>query len=222
LLAAVHRGGSRAVFHHLTNNLDWDYKAPEDFAAFRQEAEVRQFRYSLEVFNPNVDAGIPAREIGAFLNDHIVRTLAGVPSAGRPLFLRIPYKGPGPLEELVAYDPNLIVGILGGRAGDESRPGKGDPAHCREKMEDGLTAVLVDIIRNCKDTDYGIVANHDIFIWVVCPAGRNLALFSWERTDLRTLQGRWKWEFKWGKYSRTPKHRAKVRYEPPKEIVNIE
>jgi hypothetical protein len=40
-----------------------------------------------------------------------------VPSAGRPLFLKIPYNGPGALEELVAYDPGLIVGILGGGAG---------------------------------------------------------------------------------------------------------
>jgi hypothetical protein len=100
-----------------TNNIDWDYKALGEFAAFRQEAETKQFRYFLEVFNPNVDAGIPARRIGAFLNDHIVRTLAGVPSAGRPLFLKIPYNGPGALEELVAYDPALIVGILGGSAG---------------------------------------------------------------------------------------------------------
>jgi len=51
------------------------------------------------------------------LNDHIVRCLAGVTSAGRPVFLKIPYNGPGPLEELVAYDPHMIVGILGGSAG---------------------------------------------------------------------------------------------------------
>ena len=100
-----------------TNNLDWDYRTLEEFAAFRREAETKQFRYLLEVFNPNVDTGIPALQIGAFLNDHIVRTLAGVPSVGRPLFLKIPYNGPGPLEELVAYDPGLIVGILGGSAG---------------------------------------------------------------------------------------------------------
>ncbi len=43
--------------------------------------------------------------------------LAGVTSVGRPLFLKIPYNGPGPLEELVSYDPSLIVGILGGSAG---------------------------------------------------------------------------------------------------------
>ncbi len=100
-----------------TNNIDWDYKALEDFAAFREEAEAKRFRYFLEVFNPNVDPGISPREIGAFLNDHIVRTLAGVPSVGRPLFLKIPYNGPGPLDELVSYDPSLIVGILGGSSG---------------------------------------------------------------------------------------------------------
>ncbi len=100
-----------------TNNIEWDYKALEDFAAFRQEAETKRFRYFLEVFNPNVDPGIPARDIPGFLNDHVVRTLAGVPSPGRPLFLKIPFNGPGPLEELVAYDPRLVVGILGGSAG---------------------------------------------------------------------------------------------------------
>ncbi len=100
-----------------TNNIDWDYKALEDFAAFRLEAEAKRFRYFLEVFNPNVDPGIPAAAIPGFLNDHIVRTHAGVTSSGRPVFLTIPYNGPGPLEELVAYDPKLIVGILGGGSG---------------------------------------------------------------------------------------------------------
>jgi hypothetical protein len=100
-----------------TNNINWDYKALEDFAAFRLKAESKRFRYFLEVFNPNVDPGIGATTIPGFLNDHIVRTLAGVTAAGRPVFLKIPYNGPGPLEELVAYDPNLVVGILGGSSG---------------------------------------------------------------------------------------------------------
>jgi hypothetical protein len=100
-----------------TNNIDWDYKALEDFHEFRLEAERKQFRYFLEVFNPNVDPGIPDKKVAGFLNDHIIRTLAGVTSVGRPLFLKIPYNGPGPLEELVAYDSRLIVGILGGSAG---------------------------------------------------------------------------------------------------------
>jgi hypothetical protein len=100
-----------------TNDIDWDHRSLRDFADFRIEAERTGFRYFLEVFNPNVDPGIPDREVAAFLNDHIVRTLAGVTEAGRPLFLKIPYNGPGPLEELVSYDPHMIVGILGGSAG---------------------------------------------------------------------------------------------------------
>ncbi|MCC5841264.1 MAG: hypothetical protein JJT96_14195 [Opitutales bacterium] len=100
-----------------TNNIDWDYKSLQDFHDFRLEAERKRFRYFLEVFNPNVNPGIPAQKVDAFLNDHIVRTLAGVTRAGRPIFLKIPYNGPGPLQELVSYDPQMIVGILGGSAG---------------------------------------------------------------------------------------------------------
>src|SRR5205085_3428822 len=36
---------------------------------------------------------------------------------GRPLFLKMVYHGPRALEELVHYDPHLMVGILGGSAG---------------------------------------------------------------------------------------------------------
>jgi len=100
-----------------TNNIDWDYKALQDFHDFRVEAEKKRFRYFLEVFNPNVDPGISDRKVAAFLNDHIIRTLAGVTQAGRPIFLKVPYNGPGPLEELAAYDSHLVVGILGGSAG---------------------------------------------------------------------------------------------------------
>lgn len=60
---------------------------------------------------------MPRKTVAGFLNDHIVRTLAGVTEAGRPLFLKIPYKSQGPLEELAAYDSRMIVGILGGSAG---------------------------------------------------------------------------------------------------------
>lgn len=100
-----------------TNNMDQDYAALQAFHDFRLEAEKKKFRYFLEVFNPNVDPGFDPKEVGGFLNDHIIRCLAGVTRAGRPIFLKIPYNGPGPLEELVSYDPSLVVGILGGSAG---------------------------------------------------------------------------------------------------------
>jgi len=46
-----------------------------------------------------------------------VRTLAGVTSRGRPVFLKIPYYGPAAMESLARYDSNIVVGILGGSAG---------------------------------------------------------------------------------------------------------
>lgn len=100
-----------------TNNIENDYAALDAFHDFRLEAERKHFRYFLEVFNPNVDPGFEAEKVGGFLNDHIIRCLAGVTKVGRPQFLKIPYNGPGPLEELASYDPGLIVGILGGSAG---------------------------------------------------------------------------------------------------------
>jgi hypothetical protein len=100
-----------------TNRVDDDLRTLEAYAAFRREAETKGLRHLLEVFAPNVDAGLASRDVGEFLNDHIVRALAGVPSAARPVLLKIPYLGAESLEELVAYDPALIIGILGGAAG---------------------------------------------------------------------------------------------------------
>ncbi|MBL9135526.1 MAG: hypothetical protein JNK85_06640 [Verrucomicrobiales bacterium] len=99
------------------NELDQDREALLWYKAFRQEAEQKSFRHFLEVFDPNVDSGIPPEKLGEFINDNILRTLAGVPEAGRPLFLKIVYHGPKAMEELAQYDPNLVVGILGGSAG---------------------------------------------------------------------------------------------------------
>ena len=100
-----------------TNDLDHDYAALQAFSEFRLEAEKKKFRYFLEIFNPNVDTGFDPKETGSFVNDNIIRCLAGVPEAGRPVFLKIPYNGPAALDELVSYDDKLVVGILGGSAG---------------------------------------------------------------------------------------------------------
>lgn len=99
------------------NNLEQDLASLQAFKEFRVEAERKKFRYFLEVFDPNVASGIPPEKLGEFINDNIVRSLAGVTSAGRPLFLKIAYHGPRLMEELAQYDPNLIVGVLGGSAG---------------------------------------------------------------------------------------------------------
>jgi hypothetical protein len=99
------------------NDLEQDREALLWYKEFREEAERKQFRHFLEVFDPNVDSGIPPEKVGEFINDSILRTLAGVPESGRPIFLKIVYHGPKAMEELAQYDPNLVVGILGGSAG---------------------------------------------------------------------------------------------------------
>src|SRR3954462_4130229 len=99
------------------NDLEQDRETLLAFKQFREEAERKQFRYFLEVFDPNVNTGIPPEKLGEFINDSIIRTIAGVPESGRPLFLKIVYHGPRAMEELAQYDPNVVVGILGGSAG---------------------------------------------------------------------------------------------------------
>jgi hypothetical protein len=99
------------------NDLQQDRETLLAFKSFREEAERKKFRYFLEVFDPNVKSGILPEKLGEFINDNIIRSLAGVPDSGRPLFLKIVYHGPRAMEELAQYDPNLVVGILGGSAG---------------------------------------------------------------------------------------------------------
>ena len=99
------------------NDTTLDRESLEQYKQFRLEAERKGFRHFLEVFDPNVASAVAPETLPQFVNDAIVRTLGGVTSAGRPLFLKIVYHGPRAMEELVHYDPHLIVGVLGGSAG---------------------------------------------------------------------------------------------------------
>ncbi len=102
------------TFNH---DLDADIASLRDFAEFRADAAACGFRYFLEVFNPNVGTGIDPEVLPHYINDCILRCLAGVHKADRPQFLKIVYNGPKALEELTSFDPSLIVGVLGGGAG---------------------------------------------------------------------------------------------------------
>jgi hypothetical protein len=100
-----------------SNDATLDRVALEEYKQFRIEAERKGFRHFLEIFDPNRPEAVEASQLPGFINDVIVRTLGGVTAAGRPLFLKMVYHGPKAMEELVHYDPHLIVGILGGSAG---------------------------------------------------------------------------------------------------------
>jgi len=99
------------------NDTAIDRQALEEYKQFRLEAERKGFRHFLEVFDPNRPESVEASKIPEFINDVIVRTLGGVTEKGRPVFLKMVYHGPKAMEELVRYDPHLVVGILGGSAG---------------------------------------------------------------------------------------------------------
>ena len=112
------RGANLGLYSMTFNNrLDEDLASLERYRQFREEAERKGFRHFLEVFDPNAPSGLTPETTPQFVNDCIARTLAGVAQAGRPIFLKIVYHGPKAMEELVAYDPHLVVGILGGSAG---------------------------------------------------------------------------------------------------------
>lgn len=100
------------------NDLELDHITLQKYKDFRIEAERKGFKHFLEVFDPNASTNpIAEDKLGGFINDMIVRSLAGVPDAGRPLFLKMVYHGPKWMSELAAYDPQLVIGILGGGAG---------------------------------------------------------------------------------------------------------
>lgn len=102
-----------------SNSRDIDALNAEAYSAFRKEAGEQGMRHFLEVFNPAFDVSLTDNaHIGAFINDNIVRTLAGVMAEDHPHFLKLQYNGPRAMEELAGYDPErLVVGILGGAKG---------------------------------------------------------------------------------------------------------
>jgi hypothetical protein len=113
----VRDAGAELALYSTTpaNDVDRDLATLTAYREFRLEAQQAGLRHFLEVFAPSVPGAVA--DPGRFLNDWIARTLAGVPKASRPLFLKLPYLGPEAMEQLAAYDPHLVPGILGGASG---------------------------------------------------------------------------------------------------------
>lgn len=101
-----------------SNDLQHDLDSLNAYRDFREELLETNIRHFLEVFNPAFDIGISAADLGFYINDMIVKTLAGVTQKESPHFLKIQFNGYKAMQELASYDPtNLIVGILGGAKG---------------------------------------------------------------------------------------------------------
>ncbi|GBQ61677.1 hypothetical protein AA103196_0105 [Ameyamaea chiangmaiensis NBRC 103196] len=99
------------------NDAAIDARSLEQFQQFRTDASAVNFRYFMEIFNPNVETGIDAEHVPFFINDMIIRALAGLRRAERPVFLKVAYNGPAAMEELASFDPGMIVGVMGGGSG---------------------------------------------------------------------------------------------------------
>ena len=101
-----------------SNNVDYDLAMLNAYKEFRIEASKYKLNYFLEVFNSPIDLKMSVQQMGEYVNDCIIKALAGQTKDERPLFLKIAYNGPKAMEELANFDPdNLIVGILGGPKG---------------------------------------------------------------------------------------------------------
>lgn len=98
------------------NDAQHDLAMLQAYKEFRLEAEAKGFRHFIEVFAPNAPLH-PIDDVPRFVGDAIARTLAGITSRARPLFVKMPYFGPAAMEQLVHNDPSLIIGILGGSSG---------------------------------------------------------------------------------------------------------
>ncbi len=101
-----------------SNDLESDRASLSAYRDFRHAMRPHRFKHFLEVFNPAFDIGIPEVELGDYVNDMIIKALAGVTSSDAPQFLKIQFNGARAMSELSSYDPqNLVVGILGGAKG---------------------------------------------------------------------------------------------------------
>jgi hypothetical protein len=101
-----------------SNDVTFDLAMLNAYRDFRMEALKYKFNHFLEVFNPPIEIGMNTLELGNYINDCIIKAIAGQTKEERPLFLKIAYNGPKAMEDLASYDPeNLIVGILGGSKG---------------------------------------------------------------------------------------------------------
>ena len=95
------------------NDTETDLKSLEVFKDFRIDATKKGFRYFIEVFNPNKPVGLTTDQVPDFVNDCIVRMLAGISRPSQPAFIKMQYNGAKAMQDLVTYS-SAIVGVLGG------------------------------------------------------------------------------------------------------------
>ena len=118
-IEAVHHLCSLGLYSMtFSNDVEADRNSLLAYGDFRQAVRPYGFRHFLEVFNPAFDIRIAEADLGHYINDMIIKAVAGLTSADAPEFLKIQFNGARAMEELCQYDPDrLVAGILGGASG---------------------------------------------------------------------------------------------------------
>jgi len=100
----------------LNNETDADAETMREFLEFAWEAgDTPDFHYFLEVFLPNApQPGMDQKQMGEYVADSIVRIMSYLRKHQRPLFIKTVYTSPDVWRALVAFDPTLVIGALGG------------------------------------------------------------------------------------------------------------
>ena len=100
----------------LNNDADADRRTLLEYLNFAREVGNHpQFDHFLEVFLPNMQLpGLDYEKRGQYVADSIVRTMSYLKKHQRPRFIKTEYTGAATWKELCDFDPNLIIGALGG------------------------------------------------------------------------------------------------------------
>ncbi|APZ53668.1 hypothetical protein [Salipiger abyssi] len=84
------------------------------YSDFRDLATAIGIRHFLQVTDPPFAIDTGGAEYGAYRNDILIRSLAGVARRERPVFIETEYHGPAAMEELAGWHPSrLVVGLTG-------------------------------------------------------------------------------------------------------------
>ena len=72
-----------------SKNVDFDLAMLNAYRDFRIEAIEYKFNHFLEVFNPPINIGMKSNNLGDYINDCIIKAIAGQTKEERPIFLKI-------------------------------------------------------------------------------------------------------------------------------------
>ena len=100
----------------LNNDVEADRRTLLSYLNFAREVgDHPQFDHFLEVFLPNVNLpGMDEERRGQYVADSIVRTMSYLQKHQRPRFIKTQYTNAANWRELCNFDPDLIIGALGG------------------------------------------------------------------------------------------------------------